>query len=268
MRLPLLSCLLGAGMCFAQTTVPTYTVNTFAGAAFDGDGGWAADAVLRWPTAMIFDRSGNLYVADGGNAKVRKITPGGLITTVAGTGEVGFSGDGGPAGRAKISGDLMGLAFDSSGNLYFSDVVNNRIRKVSATDSRISTYVYGPGLPRAVPNGGFYGIALDSAGNLYIAVAGKSLIFQIAPDGTFSSIGTGKSGDTGDEGPATQAAFESPEHLYMDASDTLYVSDVGANTIRKITSDGIVHAFAGSGKAGFGGDGGPATQALLNSPTC
>jgi sugar lactone lactonase YvrE len=267
MRLTLLFCLLSVGTGFAQTTVPTYTVNTFAGAAPDEDGGWAADAVLRWPQAMIFDRSGNLYVADGGNAKVRKITPGGLITTVAGTGEVGFSGDGGPASRAQISADLMGLAFDSSGNLYISDAGNNRIRKVSATDGMISTYVYGPGLPRAVPNGGFYGIALDSASNLYIAAAGKSLIFQIAPDGTFSVLGTGTSADTGDEGPATQAAFVSPQRLYKDPSDTLYVSDVGANTIRKITSDGIVHAFAGTGKAGFGGDGGPATQALLNSPT-
>src|SRR5208283_3926708 len=100
MRLTLLSCLLAVGMCFAQT-VPTYTVNTFAGSAPMGDGGPAASAILRWPGSLVFDNAGNLYIGDGGNACVRKITPDGLITTFAGTGEAGFSGDGGPATRAQ-----------------------------------------------------------------------------------------------------------------------------------------------------------------------
>src|SRR5579862_4385108 len=144
MKRLLLSSLLGAGMCIAQTTVPTYTVNTFTGGAPDGDGGWAADAVLRNPGGMIFDQDGNLYVEDMGNAKIRKITPGGLITTFAGTGEAGFSGDGGPASRAQINSYLTGLAMDAAGNFYFLDAGNNRVRKVTATDNTISTYAYGP----------------------------------------------------------------------------------------------------------------------------
>src|SRR5208337_1325074 len=116
MRLPLLSCLLGVSMCFAQTTVPTYTVNTFAGSVPLGDGGPAASAILRWPGPLVFDNAGNLYIADNGNASVRKVTPDGLITTVAGTGETGFSGDSGPANQAQLSGILNGLAIDSAGN--------------------------------------------------------------------------------------------------------------------------------------------------------
>ena len=250
----------------AQTAVPTYTVSTFAGAAPDGDGGWAANAVLRTPGGMVFDRDGNLYVVDMGNAKIRKITPGGLITTFVGTGEAGFSGDGGPASRAQINSYLTGLKMDAAGNFYFLDAGNNRVRKVTATDNTISTYVYGPDLPDRVIAGGMIGTALDSANNLYVSAPGKRVIFKIAPDGSFSELGTGALADTGDDGPVTQAAFLYPGNLYVDASDTLYVNDYTANRIRAITSDGIIHAFAGSGKAGFSGDGGPATSALLNFP--
>ncbi len=268
-----LFCLLGASLgltqptrCFAQTTVPTYTVNTFAGSVPNGDDGWAAEAVLRWPGPMVFDKAGNLYIADGGNASVRKVTPNGRISTIAGTGEVGFSGDGGPASRAQLSGALGGLAIDANGNIYISDAGNNCIRKVSATAGRISTFVNGPTLTNPVTGFGFRGIAFDRAGNLYLAVSGKHQIFRFAPDGTFSVFaGTGTSADTGDGGPAVQAAFINPYGLYVDASGAVYVSDSAAYRIRKITPDGIINAFAGTGKTGFGGDGGSATQALLNS---
>jgi len=270
-RLPLLSgsllCLLCTSMSFAQTTVPTYTVDTFAGSVPLGDGGLARSATLRWPGAMVFDRAGNLYIADGDNASVRKVTPDGIITTLAGTGEAGFSGDGGPASRAQLSAAINGLAIDAGGNIYISDCGNNRIRRVSAANGRIGTFVNGPTLPIPVAGFGFHGIAFDHAGNLYIVVSGKHQIFRIAPDGTFAVFaGTGASGDTGDGGPAAQAAFVSPWDLYIDGSGTVYVGDAGASRIRKIATDGIISAFAGTGKAGFGGDGGPATQAQLFFP--
>jgi sugar lactone lactonase YvrE len=271
LNLTIMGCLLAAGTSFSQVQVPTYTVNTFAGSVPMGDGGPAASAFLRWPGPLVFDETGNLYIADTGNASVRKVTPGGLITTLAGTGEVGFSGDGGPAERAQLSANINGLALDAAGNLYISDDGNNRIRKVSAADGKISTFVEGAKLPTPVPMpvsvAGFGGIAFDGAGNLYIALTDLSQIARIARDGTFAIIaGTGTSDDTGDGGPAAEAAFVAPYQLHIDASGTLYVTDPGANRIRKITSDGIVSAFAGTGQAGFGGDGGPATQALLNWP--
>ena len=138
-------------------------------AAPDGDNGWAADAVLRWPGPVVFDRSGNLYVADAGNAKVRKITPGGLITTFAGTGEVGFSGDGGPASRAQIGADLTAWRLTQRQPLYLGcreqpdpEGVGNR-----RDDQHVRVW---PRSAEGGGGGGFDGIAVDSAGNLYIAI--------------------------------------------------------------------------------------------------
>ena len=261
---------------FGQTTVPTYTVNTFAGQMPLGDGGPAASAFLSWPGPLVFDRSGNLYIVDQGNASVRKVTPGGIITTIAGTGQAGFSGDGGPANQAQLSSTTMGLAIDAGGNIYISDGGNNRVRRVSATDGTISTLVDASKLNLPTPATGFLflGIAFDGAGNLYLAMgdfnanSNHEQIARIAPDGTFSIFaGAGPAGDTGDGGPAAQASFWLPFGLYIDASGTMYVSDNSANRIRKISPNGIISAFAGSGAQGYGGDGGPATQASLLWPT-
>jgi uncharacterized protein (TIGR03437 family) len=260
-----------AGTSFGQTTPPTYTVNAFAGEIPLGNGGPAASAFLSWPGPLLFDRAGNLYVADQGNASVRKVTPDGIITNVAGTGQAGFSGDGGPASQAQVSSTIMGLAIDAGGNLYISDGGNNRVRRVSAADGAIGTFVDGStlGLPTAATGFLFLGIAFDSAGNLYLAMGDFSgrnrhpQILRIAPDGTSSVFaGTGASGDTGDGGPAAQATFELPFGLYIDASGAMYVSDNSANRVRRITPDGIIGAFPGTGGPGFlypshiGGDAG------------
>jgi len=257
--------MLYVGMAFSQT-LATYTVNTFAGSAPLGDGGPAVSALLRWPASMVFDNAGNLYVADEGNASIRRITPDGTISTIAGTGTTGFSGDDGPAEQAQISSYVNGIALDSSGNLYISDAGNNRIRMVS--HGVISTVVDGSTLPVPETGMGFNGIALDSQDSLYIVDGNYSQIFRIAQDGTFAVIaGNGTTGDTGDGGPATQAAFISPQSLYIDPAGAIYVIDSGANRIRKITPDGNINAFAGTGQAGYGGDGGPAANARLNSPS-
>lgn len=115
MRLTPLLCLLGAWMCPAQTNPTTYTVNTFAGSVPSGDGGPAASAILRWPGSLVFDTAGNLHEVDSGSASVRKITPDGLISTVAGTGITGFSGDGGTANQAQLGASIL------------------RVRKIDAT---------------------------------------------------------------------------------------------------------------------------------------
>ena len=258
----LLACLLVAGTSL-RPTVPTYTVNTFAGEVSLGNGGPASSAFLCWPGPLLFDRAGNLYIADQGNASVRKVTPDGIISNLAGTGQAGFNGDGQPADRAQLSSSIMGLAIDASDNIYISDAGNNRVRRVSAADGRISTFVDGRNLPTPETGFMFYGIAFDGA-DLYLAVADQYQILGIAPDGTPSVFaGTGAYGDTGDGGLAAQASFEWPYGLYVDASGTMYVSDNSANRIRKITTDGRINAFAGNGKAGSSGDGGPATRAEL-----
>ena len=270
MRLSLLLCLAGAWVCAAQTTLPTYTVNTFAGAGPAlGDGGPGSSAVLRFPGKMIFDSAGSLYIADQGDASVRKVTPDGLIATVAGTGKLGYSGDGGPANQAQLSAYLTGLAFDAAGNLYIVDSGNNRVRMVSAADGTISTVVNGSMLPgKPETSFGFTGIAIDGSGNLYLADTNYYQIFRIAPDGGFSVFaGTGKSGDNGDGGPAIAASFGFPYDILAAGSGALYVSDTLANRVRKITPDGVISAFAGNGAAAFAGDGGPAVQASLTYPS-
>jgi sugar lactone lactonase YvrE len=267
-KLTLLSVLLTA-TCLAQTNLPTYTVSTAAGSVPLGDGGPAASAVLRWPGALAFDPAGNLYIADGGNSSVRKITPDGLISTIAGTGVTGYSGDGGPGNQAQLSAFLPGLAIDSAGNVYVSDAGNNLIRKISAADGTISTVVDGSTLPNAETQFGFNGIAVDAAGSLYIVDSTYSQIFKIAPDGTFSVIaGTGKHGDSGDGGMAAQATFTYLWGICIDPSGNIYVSDWLAYRIRKITPDGRIRTVAGTQFGpGFTGDGGLGVFAQINEPT-
>ncbi len=269
MRLTLLSFLLGTWLCSGQINLPRYTVNTFAGSVPLGDGGPAASAILRWPGAVAFDSAGNLLIVDQGNASIRRVTPDGIIHTVAGTGTTGFSGDGGPANQAQLSSLITALAINGNGNIYIADSGNNRIRMISAVDGRIRTVVDGAKLPGSPEmQFGFNGIAIDGDGSLYIADDNYDQIFKIGQDGTLTVVaGTGESGDTGDGGPATNATFENLWSVYVDAKGTIYVSDAGSNRIRMITSDGTINAVAGTGESGFAGDGGPAILAQLNSPS-
>ena len=254
----------------------TGTITTIAGTGefgFGGDGGPAAAARLDFPYGVAVDSAGNLYIADAGNRRIRKIDSTGTITTIAGTGEFGFSGDGGPAVEAEIR-SPRGVAVDSAGNLYIADAGNRRIRKIDSTGT-ITTIAgtgefgfSGDGGPAAAARLDFpYGVAVDSAGNLYIADAGNRRIRKIDSTGTITTIaGTGEFGFSGDGGPAVEAEIRSPRGVAVDSAGNVYIADSRDHRIRKVDSTGTITTIAGTGEFGFSGDGGPAAVARLAFP--
>jgi sugar lactone lactonase YvrE len=218
---------------------------------------------------VAVDSVGNVYIADLGNKRIRKVS-GGTITTIAGNGAAGFSGDGGPATSASLSAPY-GVALDSTGSLYTADNDNNRIRKVSG--GTITT-VAGNGNLGFSGDGGPAtsaslaqpeGLAVDSSGNLYIADTRNHRIRKLS-GGTITTIaGNGTPGFSGDGGPATSASLYNPGGVAVDSAGNLYIADSNNNRIRKV-SGGTITTVAGNGNAGFSGDGGPATSASLNYP--
>ena len=252
-----------------------WLVNTYAGNGtngFTGDGGPISGAEFNKPTGLVFDKGGNLYVADSMNGRVRKIS-GGNISTIAGNGGFRYAGDGGAALQALLNGPL-GVAVDASGNTYFSDTGNNVVRKVSSTGV-IST-IAGTGSAGFGGDGGnaataqLYapaGLAVDKSGNLYIADSANNRVRKIATSGTISTVaGSGSPGYAGDGTAATSAQLNDPLALAFDASGTLYIADFGNSAVRKVTTGGIISTFAGNGTAGYSGDGGKAVLAQLNCP--
>jgi sugar lactone lactonase YvrE len=209
-----------------------------------GDGGPALDAALDQPTYLAFSPSGDLYFSDRDAARIRKIDAGGTITTVAGTGEAGYSGDGGPATQAQI--DMPnGLVIDDSGNLYFSDAGNNRVRKVDTNG--VITTVAGDGHPRYAGDDGPAidsslsdpsGLALDEAGNLYIADYDNAVIRRVSPDGVITTVaGTGDTrGPLEYDGPARSGHLDAPETLTYRSDGTLFITE-DAETPRILTLD-------------------------------
>jgi uncharacterized protein (TIGR03437 family) len=231
-----------------------------------GDGGPSTSATLESPAGVTVDSSGNIYIADTGNNRIRKVS-GGLITTIVGS-EAGFSGD----GAAAISATLYGphaIAVDSAGNLYIADSYNSRIRKVS--NGSIVT-VAGNGVADSTGDGGLatnaaikspVGVAVDSAGNLYITDKDSHRIRKVSNGIITTVAGNGSPGFSGDGGPATNASLNQPYGIAVDSAGSLYIADVNNSRIRKV-SGGIITTVAGNGVAGFAGDGGAATNAALN----
>jgi DNA-binding CsgD family transcriptional regulator/sugar lactone lactonase YvrE len=268
-----------------RRVTPEGVITTVAGtgvAGFAGDGGSAVLAQLalaleytrgRTSTALATDADGNLYVADAGNARVRKIGKDGIINTVAGTGIDGFSGDGGPATQASLS-LPSGLAADPSGNLYIADTANNRIRRVDASGEIATVAGNGPGAfsgdggpAGAASLSGPEGLVLGPDGTLYIADTSNNRVRKLGPDGTLSTVaGSGVPGYSGDGGSATKAKLNLPCALALDASGNLYIADRENNRIRKVDRAGIITTVAGSGMIADPGDGGPATSASLAGP--
>jgi sugar lactone lactonase YvrE len=244
------------------------------GAGFKGDGDLAVLAQLDQPQGLAVDNAGNLYIADSNNERIRKVTPAGIITTVAGNGTPGFSGDGGLATTAQLSGPSA-VAVDAAGNLYIADSSNNRIRKV--TPAGVISTVAGNGSSCCLaPSGGLggqataapiaypVGIAVDGAGNLYIAGVFSPRILKVTPAGILSSAaGNGQFGFTGDGGPATAATLSSPSAVAVDRAGNLYIADSGNLRIRKVNAAGTISTIAGNGQFGFSGDGGSATSASI-----
>jgi uncharacterized protein (TIGR03437 family) len=252
------------------------TLSTFAGngtAGFAGDGSAAKSAELNIPRGICVDSSGNIYVADWANNRVRKIVSGGTISTVAGSGILSYSGDGGTATKAQLN-TPGGVAVDAAGNIYISDTGNNVVRQVTAKGV-ISTFAGtgtagfsgdGSAANKAQLNGP-QGVAVDNAGNVYIADAGNLRVRVVGTNGNISTFaGSGSPGYTGDGGPATSAKFYLPGAVSTDKSGNVYIADFQACVVRKVVASGTISTVAGNGGCGYGGDGGPATAALLNDP--
>ena len=251
------------------------TISTIAGNQFykyGGDGGPATAASLNWPLGLAADSAGSLYIADTQNHRVRKVSRAGIMTTVAGTGAPGYSGDGVAATTAKLR-SPKGVALDAAGNLYICDSDNHRIRKVGA-NGLISTVAgngsagySGDGVAAtrtslAWPNG----IALDATGNLYIADFGNGRVRMVAPASTIIATvaGNGTAGFSGDGGQATAASLTNPSGVAVDLAGNLYIA--ANNRVRQVSRDGAITTVAGNGTAAFSGDGSPATAASLRNP--
>ncbi len=253
-------------------------ITTIAGngtAAYGGDGGAATAAQFNDPAGVVVDASNNVYVADRVNNRIRKITPAGIISTFAGIGSAGYSGDGAAATAAQVN-DPWGIGIDPSGNIYIADRGNNSIRKVN-TSGVISTvagygsYGYsGDGAAATAAKMRYpTSVTADGSGNIFIADEFNNCIRKVDPSGiitTFVSTGTTSGGYSGDGGPATAAQVNFPRGVALDAAGNLYIDDLGNHRIRKVSTSGIISTVAGLGTAGFSGDGGAATAAQLNSP--
>jgi sugar lactone lactonase YvrE len=245
-----------------------------------GDGGPAIDAALAYPTGVVVDKAGNLYIADTGNARVRRVLPDGIITTYAGNGNAPEwnsrgVGNGGPATSAPLN--VQSLAMDSTGNLLISEGNLADVRRVSP-DGTLST------LLSATTAGHFLGfisaIALDRAGSLFVAGSycdGDENCYQavqkIAPSGDTTLILDGRTGysllagaNMGDGGPAIAAHIGFITNLALDNAGNLFVADLFAQRVRKVDTSGIITTVAGNGLAGYSGDGGPGTSARLLYP--
>ncbi len=261
--------------CQAQAPLK-YTVTTVAGngtSGYSGDGGAAIAAQLNNPCTVAVDGSGNIYIADQLNNRVRMVAPDGTVSTVAGSGTAGFAGDGSAATSAQLN-HPCGVALDSSGNLYIADSANHVIRK-RVTSGTLST-VAGNATAGYAGDGAAatdaslntpIGLAVDATGNLYIADTLNHRVRKLATDGKITTVaGNGFEGRAGDGSAATSASLTGPQAVALDAAGNLYIADTSNAVVRKVAADGTITTVAGTGIKGHSGDGGPATQAALNYP--
>ncbi len=275
--------LIGAAALFLFTSLcpaQTYTISGYAGnntAGFSGDAGAATSAQLNFPFGVAVDTAGNLYIADQLNNRIRKVTTSGTISTVAGNGTAGYTGDGAAATSAELT-SPTGIAIDKAGNLYIADSGNNVIRKVTSAGT-ISTIAGSFTLGAGYAGDGAAAtsaqlnspsqLAVDSAGNLYIADTYNNIIRKLTTDGNINTIignNAAVSGSIGDGGAGVNARLNNPTGVAVDSLGNVYVADTNNNRVRKLTTDGIINTVAGTSVGGFAGDGGIATSAKLTEP--
>jgi hypothetical protein len=219
-------------------------ITTVAGngmGGYSGDGGPASSAELSGPVGVAVDASGKLFIADTDNNVIRQVGTNGIITTVAGNGTAGYSGDGGAATNAELSGPF-GAAVDASGKLFIADAYNNAIRQVGTNG--IITTVAGDGTAGYSGDGGAaidgelnypFGVAVDSFGNLFIADTSNQRIRKVGTHGIIITVaGNGTNGYSDDGGAATQAQLKDPSGVAVDASGNLFIADQENNRIREV----------------------------------
>ena len=234
---------------------PGYLISTVAGSGWIGDNGPATQAILRQPGGVGADGNGNIYVVETGGHRVRKMDRSGAITTLAGTGVAGFSGDGGPAAQAQLT-SPYGVAADILGNVYIADLGNARVRRVGV-DGNITTVAGGGTLDPGPANEGKPGgsmhllaprnLLADDQLNLYISDFAGHRLFKLSADGRLTTVaGTGAPGYMGDGGPAAAARLAFPAGLAMGFEGALYIADSANHAVRRI-SNGVITTFAAAG---------------------
>ena len=240
---------------------------------FSGDGNKATQAKLNIPAGLAFDKRGNLFIADRNNHRIRRVDSRGIITTIAGTGVAGFSGDGGPATKAQLN-HPSGIAFDNKGNLFFSDRSNERIRTIDSS-GKIRTYAgngkegfkgdSGPALEASLDKP--FGIAFDRKGNLYIADRGNNRVRKVNTQRIMTTVaGDGGFFFSGDNGPAYRASVAGPTGVVVDDQGILYIADRNNNRIRAVDSQGMITTIAGTGQQDYNGDAEVARETNLYLP--
>ena len=256
--------------CIRRLDLETQELSTFAGSGeegYSGDGGAAAEAAMNQPYEIRLDAEGNLFVVEMENHIVRRIEAGtGTISTVAGTGEPGFSGDGGPATAAQLH-RPHSIEFDGQGGLYIADISNHRIRRVDLATGTIDT-IAGTGDQEPTPDGaplqgtpvnGPRTMVRDAAGNLVLALREGNAVYRIdLRQRRFTHIaGTGAPGYSGDGGPATEADLSGPKGIAVAPNGDVYIADTESHTIRVIETSGTIRTVVGDGTRHDGPEGDP-----------
>jgi len=257
---------------------PSGIITTIAGngtTGYAGDNGPATAAALNGPSGLDVDTAGYLYISDAGNNVIRKINTSGIISTIAGDGVSGFSGDNGPATAAEI-GYPLGLKIDKYGNIFFADFKNKRIRKIDNTGIISSIAGNGgsiysgdgnPATDEGIGQPG--GIAVNNSGDIFISDYLNHFIRKVDAGGIITTFAGGGilSGVSADNKPATAVELKGPNGVYVDDDhNNVYIIDYIENIVRRVDAHGIILTVAGNGTQGYSGDNGPATAAQLNGP--